>query len=291
MPEGAVACVVLTRDRWELLRQCLEAVLAQSRPVDRLIVVDNASSDGTPARVREQFPTAELVELTENSGASGGFVAGIRAAMASGPAWVWLLDDDTIARPDALERLLGAGWREAGLPEPALLASRVDWSDGRPHPMNMPILRRRDPDGLVRAAAAGLLRVRTATFVSLLLSGAAVRRHGVPCAAFFYQADDIEYTARILRDGHGYVVPDSVVEHRTPTPSTFLSDPVRFFFHLRNTLYMLRGTAWAPAEKAALLWVVVDSSARYLRLRRLSGESVMTVARAFRDGVRGPARA
>jgi rhamnopyranosyl-N-acetylglucosaminyl-diphospho-decaprenol beta-1,3/1,4-galactofuranosyltransferase len=289
VPGGAVACVVLTRDRWDLLRECLEAVLAQTRPVDRLIVVDNASSDGTPARARAEFPEAELLELTENSGASGGFAAGIRAAMASRPQWVWLLDDDTIAHADALERLLGAGWSQAGLPEPALLASRVDWSDGRPHPMNMPILRRRDPDGLVRAAAAGLLRVRTATFVSLLLSGAAVERHGGPCEAFFYQADDIEYTARILRDGHGYVVPESVVEHRTPTPGTFVSDPVRFYFHLRNTLYMLRGTAWAPAEKPALVWLVFDSAARFLRLRRLSRESVATVGRALRDGVRGPA--
>src|SRR5256885_8630277 len=45
----------------------------------------------------------------------------------------------------------------------SLLASRVNWSDGEPHPMNMPILRRRDPEALVRAAAVGLLPLRSAT--------------------------------------------------------------------------------------------------------------------------------
>jgi rhamnopyranosyl-N-acetylglucosaminyl-diphospho-decaprenol beta-1,3/1,4-galactofuranosyltransferase len=282
-----VACAVVTRDRRELLRECLSAIAAQTVQVASVVVVDNASSDGTPEMVRSEFPDATLVALSENVGGAGGFHAAIERAHASDPDWVWVMDDDTIARPDTLERLLAAPWREAGLREPALLASRVDWSDGAPHPMNTPILRRRDGDGLVAAAGAGLLPLRATTFVSLLVSGRAIDRHGLPRREFFLQADDVEFTARILRAGTGYLVPDSVVEHRTATAHTFADDPFRFYHHLRNTLFMLRGDAWDPAEKPALAWVVIDSSARFMRRSGWSAESVRTVVRALRDGARG----
>ena len=285
MAQPTVTAVVVTRDRRELLHACLTALGAQTRAVDRILVVDNFSSDGTPDMVRAEFPHVDLLCLTENVGGAGGFHAGMREASDAGADWLWILDDDTIAQPTALERLLDAPWREAGLPEPSLLASRVNWTDGEPHPMNMPILRRRDPEGLVAAAGVGLLPLRSATFVSSLVSGDAVRRHGLPLAEYFLQADDVEFTARVLRREHGYFVPDSIVEHRTKSPHNFLSDAFRFYYHLRNTLFMLRSEAWAPNEKAALRWVLLESSTRFLWLNRFNRESAATVVRALRDGL------
>lgn len=166
------------------------------------------------------------------------------------------------------------------------MAGRVEWQDGQPHPMNVPTLRRRDPAGIQVAAAVGLLPLRATTWVSLLLSRSAVEQHGGPDRAFFYQADDIEYTARLLRRGHGYFVPESVVEHRTPTRQTGTSDPHRFYHHARNTVFMLRGSAWEPSEKPALLWVLVRSSVEYLRGQGASLQSLGVLTRALRDGLR-----
>ncbi len=286
MPEGRprVTCVVVTRDRKDLLRACLSAVLEQTAAIESVIVVDNASSDGTPAAVREEFPTVELIALEENTGGAGGFATGIDRALGDDVDWVWLLDDDTIPRPDTLEALLACPWEEAGLPEPSLLASRVDWADGNPHPMNAPMLRRRDPDALAAAAAAGLLALRSSTCVSLLVAAQALKVHGGPRPDFFFQTEDIEFTARLLRAGHGYLVPTSVVEHRTPTPHTFLTDHVRFYFHLRNTVRMIRDQAWEPPERASLSWAVFDSSARFLIANRFSPRSVATVVRGFLHG-------
>ena len=280
-----VTCVVVTRDRRELLGECLAAVTGQTRSIDHLIVVDNLSSDGSPELVRREFPEARRIVLSRNLGSAGGFAHGVVAALGTNADWLWLLDDDTIPSPDALERLLAAPYQQAGLPAPEILASRVNWTSGQPHPMNTPILRRRDPERSIRAAGVGLLPLRATTFVSLLVDASAVRRHGPPRAEFFLQADDIEFTARILRRGFGYLVPDSVVEHRTATPHTFLTDPLRFRFHLRNTVFMLRGTAWEPAEKAALVWVLIDSSARFLRQQRFELQALRLIAGALRDGV------
>ncbi len=283
-----VAVVVVTHNRRDLLRTCLEAVVSQDRRPDLVIVVDNASSDGTAEVVRREYPTFELLSLERNEGGAGGFHAGLLAAHRRGADWTWLLDDDAIARSDSLRMLLDSRDRLDGLPRPSLLASRVDWRDGRPHPMNMPIVRRRDGTHLVKACRAGLVPLRAASFVSMLVSRAAVDHHGLPCRHYFFQADDIEYTARVLRDRWGYMVPESVVEHRTAKPHTAFSDGghLRFYHHARNTVFMLRGRAWTRAEKPALLWTLVRTSAEYLRGTRFSRESWSTLARALRDGAR-----
>ena len=110
----------------------------------------------------------------------------------------------------------------------------------------------------------------------------------MPPRHFFYQADDIEYTARILRDATGYYVPASVVEHRTPTQHTAVDDDHRFHYHIRNTILMLRGRAWMTREKPALVWVLFWTSLIYLRINRLSWNSVRTLLGALISGIRSP---
>lgn len=277
-----VCAVVVTYERPALLGQCLAAIAAQTRPPDRVLVVDNASTDGTVAMVRERFPSAEVLALPVNGGASGGFDAGLRDAYAGGADHAWLLDDDTIARPDSLERLLAA---LAVVPDAALLASVVEWSDGTLHPMNLPGLRRDDPDALAEGAGRGLLPIRTATFVSLLVSRTAVERHGTPPVHFFLWSDDMQFTAAITRTEPAYLVPDSVVEHRTRIAHTAVTEGgPRFYYHVRNTLYMLRGRAWTPAEKLSLVYLLGATTAAYLR--REGRRGLGHVVAGLRDGVR-----
>ena len=130
--------------------------------------------------------------------------------------------------------------------------------------------------------------MRAATWVSLMISRVAVERSGMPPRHFFYQADDIEYTARILRDGTGYYVPASVVEHRTPSQHTAVDDDHRFYFHVRNTILMLRGRSWRLREKPMLASWLVWTSIVYLRLNRLSPRSVKNLAAALLAGLRSP---
>jgi GT2 family glycosyltransferase len=280
-----VVAALVTHNRRDVLRGTLAAVAGQTRPPDEVLVVDNASADGTAAMLAREFPEVRVVALPENVGGAGGYHEAIRAAHEGGADWIWLLDDDTVARPDALAELLAALDRLGGAERPALLASRVEWRDGEPHPMNRPTIRRRDAGGLVSAVSGGMLPLRATTFVSLLLAREAVDAAGLPLSHFFFQADDIEYTARILRGAHGYFVPASVVEHRTPSKHTAVGDDRRFFHHARNTVYMLRGGAWERAEKPALAWSLARSAVDYLGANRLSPGSVRTLARALAAGL------
>ena len=247
-----VIAVVVTYNRRELLLEALAAVYTQSRPPDAVIVVDNASTDGTAAAVRELYPAAELAGLTHNAGGAGGFAGGMALALARTADLVWLMDDDTVPGPHALRALLEARGRLPGRP-PALVASRVLWTDGRPHPMNTPRVKPfASRAERLAAAAAGCVPIRSASFVSVLVDADVCRQRGLPRADYFLWNDDFEFTTRLLRGNTGLLCPASVVTHKTATFSATDSDPGdRFFYEVRNKIWTLKARSpLAPAERA-----------------------------------------
>jgi rhamnopyranosyl-N-acetylglucosaminyl-diphospho-decaprenol beta-1,3/1,4-galactofuranosyltransferase len=245
-----VIAVVVTYNRQALLLESLAAVHAQSRAPDAVIVVDNASTDETAAAVRDRYPSVTLAELAHNTGGAGGFACGLALALAGAADLVWLMDDDTVPQRHALRALLEARGRHPGSP-PALVASRVIWTDGRPHPMNTP---RAKPFArqAERAAAAetGCQPIRSASFVSILVDAGVCRERGLPQADYFLWNDDFEYTTRLLRGQAGLLCPASVAVHKTATFGSTDADPgPRFFYEVRNKVWTLRTRSLAPAER------------------------------------------
>jgi rhamnopyranosyl-N-acetylglucosaminyl-diphospho-decaprenol beta-1,3/1,4-galactofuranosyltransferase len=285
----STCAVVVTFNRRALLEECLEALAGQSAPLGEVVVVDNASTDGTAEMVRARFPQVRLEALAENVGGAGGFHHGLELAHALGYEWLWLMDDDTIPSPTALEALLAGAERA---PErPALLASQVRWTDGRLHPMNLPHPRWRSPKALVAGADRGLVLIRSNTFVSLLVARESVDRWGLPQAAYFIWIEDTEYTLRVLRRAPGYLVPESVVVHKTASPYTAVEDTSgRFYYHVRNSVLVLRGTSLAPVERLAFARQFAGSLRRYLARNGWAPAALGLVARGLGHGLRGPRR-
>jgi GT2 family glycosyltransferase len=116
-----VAVVVVNYNTRDLLRDCLESVRAEGpEGVGEVVVVDNASRDGSPDMVREQFPEARLVANEHNPGYGAAANQGIAACAAP---CVLLLNSDTLLRPGtaaALARYLDENPR-AGIAGPRLL--------------------------------------------------------------------------------------------------------------------------------------------------------------------------
>ena len=288
-PNDTVCALIVTHNRRELLAESVAAVLAQSRPPEEVLVLDNASDDGTPEMLAERFPAVEAISLDRNAGGAGGFHEGIRLAHSRGHSHVWLMDDDTIPERDALGTLLEA--RRNGAEDAAFIASKIVWTDGNFHPMNRPYLSWKDADSLIDNVASGngLLPVRATTFVSLLLHRSAVDRFGLPEAKYFIWSDDIEYTARITRSAKGFIATRSVATHKTERPHTALtSSGERYYFHVRNTIYMLRSDSWSTQEKVSMVVNYMRSLLAFLRRERFSPGALGVVGRGIRDGIHPP---
>ena len=118
-----VAIVVLNWNGAEDTLRCIASLARQTHPNFRILVVDNGSTDGSPAALRALGDRITLIESTKNLGYTGGNNLGMARAMADGADYVWLFNNDAIAEPDTLKLLVEAAEKDQriGLLSPALL--------------------------------------------------------------------------------------------------------------------------------------------------------------------------
>ena len=246
-----IYAVVLSYKRKDLLKRCLDGIGAQSRPCDAIIVVDNASNDGTEEMLLESdIANLKVYVLSRNTGASGGFSAGFRIAYQQGADFVWMMDDDVIPEPDALEQLLEADQRLAEHKQPrSFLLSRAFTEAGLL--TNVPRIDERtnaiDYENWPALLHLGVVPVRPATYVSILVPRETLAQHGVPLAPMFMWGDDTEFTLRISQNTPGYLVVASKVLHlrRVSGAIDILRepDPSRIALHrhlVRNEIFVAR---------------------------------------------------
>lgn len=236
-----VIAVVVTYNRYELLRECLNAISTLTTKPQMVVVVNNASTDKTFAYLSklDTDPFYKIANLKDNIGGAGGFSYGIRLAMQEGCDYVWLMDDDTIPQADSLTHLCNCVKSDDNI---GFANSRVEWIDGTEHIMNMPSYVHKDEpkDSKCRL-------IESASFVSLLVKSEAIKRLGLPYKEFFIWCDDLEYTQRIVNaDYKGVLVSDSIVLHKTkenygPSIDTApVASAWKFYYGQRNSMFMNR---------------------------------------------------
>ena len=212
-----VCALVLTRNRRELLLECLAALERQTRAVAHIVIVDNASSDGTEEAVRALGLGEQLTyrRLEHNVGSAGGYSYGVEVAREiEGTDWIWIMDDDAEPPADSLERLLAAP--AASDPGTAALASAVVVPGGEIDTLHRGFTGRFLRDLPAEEYRPGNhLELGFSSFTGLLIAGRAARAEEPPRADFFIWADDVEYTIRLRRHGRLVLVPEAVIVHKT----------------------------------------------------------------------------
>jgi len=204
-----VAIIVVTYNRLKMLRDCIEALRAQTFKDRDIIVVNNGSTDGTGEYLSAQADVTVIEQ--RNCGGAGGFFTGIKYSCEKGYKYSWVMDDDVVPEKDALEKLIVKYHTGMGF-----LCSRVLDANGR-H-CNVPYVSKRC-DSFTGEYLWGeclndnMLRVDVTSFVSLLVDNAVVYEVGLPYREYFIWGDDTEWTLRISRKHACYMVSDSVVHH------------------------------------------------------------------------------
>lgn len=210
----SVAAVVVTYNRKVLLKEAIDALLAQSSPEADVLVVDNASTDGTKEYIADYIAQDKIIYINtgENLGGAGGFNFGMRQACEAGYKYIWIMDDDAIVKKNALEELLNADHLLKG--KYGYLSSAVFWTDGKPCVMNRQKLIK-DWTNDLEYLADGLVRTYYSTFVSFFVKASTVDELGLPIKDFFIWGDDVEYSNRLSKKYPCYVVGKSKVIHKT----------------------------------------------------------------------------
>lgn len=240
---GKIAAVVVTYNRKDLLMENIECLLAQKSKDLDIMIINNASTDGTEEALHDYITNQKIIYYNTgaNLGGAGGFSFGIKKAAEENYEYVWVMDDDCMPQPDALNKLLSADEQLNG--QYGFLSSKVLWKDGDICWMNR---QRRTLTKTVQDYDNPLVKVVMASFVSLFLKTDIIKELGLPIKEFFIWTDDWEFTRRISRKYPCFLVNNSVVIHKSANNiganiATDGEDRIdRYRFLYRNDVYLYR---------------------------------------------------
>ncbi len=212
MNKANIVAVVVTYNRKDLLIKCIEALRTQKNCKVDILIVDNASTDGTEDELKVYIDNGSIIyrNTGSNLGGAGGFSYGLKEAVHLGYDYLWIMDDDTIPHENALEELIKAGKKVRG--KFGFLSSYAKWKDGTPCEMNVPGVSLKWRES-IDDIEDGMIRLDTASFVSFFVSSKVIKKVGLPIKEFFIWADDMEYSLRISKKYPCYFVYNSQVTH------------------------------------------------------------------------------
>lgn len=235
---------------WNRAKDTLECVdsLLQGNPGTEVVVVDNGSTDGSSALLRERHPEVTVIESPRNLGYVKGVNTGIRLAQERGATHVLLINNDAIAHPGMVNDLLGLFERKptAGIAGPKIFYYGTDimWFNGG-HFNDLlgfsthPLMDRRDD---------GEDQERTVHFITgcaMMVRSEVFRDVGLFDEDYDIYAEDLDLCLRAKEKGYGsWLVPQATAEHKvslsTGVVGTNLMTPYRSYYYGRNMLMMVR---------------------------------------------------
>lgn len=285
-----IAAVVYTYNRKESLVKCLEALFNQTYPINEIIVVDDATTDGTEQLLENKFKNVTHLRLAQESGGAGSVRAGMELAYNKGHDWVWVLDDDAWPADNALEKLVvvmtGGKIR---LDTIGVLVGRRVWPADKLDPTipetifeiikgtpfaGFPISKRELENG---NSLENVESVNYIFFSGILVSRKAIEVAGLPLKEFFIFWDDIEYSQRLLDNGFSlYQVLTSYIIHPLWKPyknKRFFNKTIsledykdwRSYYVTRNEILLYKWQHRADSRRYPLSWMSVRILKWFLR--------------------------
>ena len=243
-----IGAVIVTYNRLEKLKKCLASYENQSYPPDRILVIDNASTDGTKEFLeqwensRESTFSRMIVHNPVNRGGAGGFSEGIRMMADMEVDWIWAADDDAYLMPQCLENVCSF---YSSLPETekgriTAMCAKVVGRKGEVSTLHRRKIKRsyfRIKEHPVEDSQTDIpVKIDLFSFVGVALRRAAVYEVGIPNGNYFIYFDDSEYALRIGKLGDCFYLPGAVIVHDS-REGEILRYSWKNYYMFRNKLY------------------------------------------------------
>ena len=229
-----IIAVIVTHNRQQLLSQCITALKNQTRKIDKILVINNGSTDLTQDWLSQQNDIEHLSQ--ENVGSAGGFYTGIKTAYDKGYNWIWLMDDDGYPKEDALEKLLQDDTEELLL-------------------RNCAVINKEDKKSFVWKSLnyksiddvkCRVIKNIAHPFNGTLLHRRIVERVGFPNQNLFLWGDETEYYYRIIKKNAipFCTITDSIHYH-PPTSFSYKTEwdyntGWKMYYYIRNRFHVHR---------------------------------------------------
>ena len=284
-PSPSVWAVTLGYNHIDDSLECLESLLKTTGCNLSVLFTDNASSDGSPEKVRAAFPSVHVLETGSNLGFARGFNEGFKYALARGADYIFLVNNDTVVDPLCIPSLLAeaVAHPEAGIVVPKIYYHAdptAVWSAGsrfRPFPPAVVMRKTRGPDdGRYDSSPV----VQYTTTCALLVSRRFLEEVGLLDGDYFIMCDDYDLCIRTAEAGLPIrFVPEAKMWHKV-SKSTGVGTPNPFFWkqYGRSTAILFRKHANHP-------WLTGPVSFLYI-LARMVVEGHRYGFRPFLEGWR-----
>jgi GT2 family glycosyltransferase len=242
-----VYIIVLNWNGWRDTVECVKSCGKLTYPHFRILIVDNGSTDGSDAALRELFSDVEFLQTGANLGFAGGNNAGIRYALEKGAEYVWLINNDTIVAPDALSALVCVARcnLRAGMVGSKIVYHdnpRLIWYAGAgldpqsPWRMHHRGLREEDVGQYDSLEETGFV-----TGCSLLASRDMITGIGLMDEAYFLYFEDSDWSVKARMEGWRlYYSPASLVRHKVSVSLGGAASPLMKYYYSRNFLYFVK---------------------------------------------------
>jgi GT2 family glycosyltransferase len=241
-----VTIIVLNWNGKDQTLDCLASLAQLDYPQYGVVLVDNASRDGSVEAVKSIYPDVKIIQNKENLGFAQGNNVGIEYALAENPAYILLLNNDTVVAADFLKILVEAAEShpDAGIVGPSIYyfdrpqtiwsaGGAIDWKQGSTRMLH---LNEEDCGQL----GIDPHPVDFVTGCALLVKVPALRRAGCLDPRFFAYFEETEWCVRVAQAGYRVLhVPRAHIWHRISLQEREVSPLVQYYM-TRNRLLFLQ---------------------------------------------------
>ncbi len=289
-----IGAVFATMNRASTAEACVRALALQTRPPELVVVADNVSSDGTADRLEAMTDLPfqlVVIRMKENRGNAGGVEEAMELAFARGADFVWILDDDSVPRKEALQALLSVDL------EPSVVrhAMQIDPKSGR---LTWPMWVRCEREWslveeLGKFSGKDWIETR-ASWTCAMISREVREAVGPVNGALFIRGEDEEYPWRIAQAGFTFAgVTGAVMDHPGPENIVRWSCFGKNLFMERSLAdwklyYKTRNMVWLKRQQTGSLGAIAMAAAYAVAVFWIDGPSRFPLVwSAVRDGWSG----
>lgn len=277
-----VFAFIVTYNRIESLKRVVGCVKNQTYPIDKILIINNDSTDGT----KEWLETGDGIQVIhqENLGGAGGFNTGVKTCYEQGADWVWMMDDDVFPQNDCLENLLK--YKDIS----GCLNMTRYWADGGYMPQNFFFdINKNYCKNFDVDLTKGYISMNTCCFEGLLVSRDVVAKIGFPDKRFFIAGDDTIYGYLASLHTNVILVRDAKAQ-KLQKEGSIKPRPFYTYYSTRNHFIIneykkeLTGNGFPFTTWINYLLIKLKSCIKHLFLGKL--DMFQAISRGFLDGLK-----